>query len=272
MLVPEDRLEVPTGVVLRDGKLEDVARGATVAVNPAAAVVLRAGGRPLREIARDLEVAFAIDAARARDDVLRFAWQLNGLGLANVRHHHGRLWRGLQWLRLALRLLPSATLPPSLTRRLPLDTTTSWRALAGVVRALVGRALLLAAVAVVVLMPVAAVGGARSLVLAGALGASAGLALIAHETAHALALVRASPAAIVVSWRRISVIHAELTPRRRTVVAAAGPLLPATFGLAIAALAVVVRLPELAVGAAPLAGHAVGLTVITSDGRRACGI
>ena len=270
MLGLSDVLELPAGVEAREGRLADDVRGVSVPMNPAARIVVAGAGRTLADIAEDIVAAFALPQAQARDDVLAFVWQLNRLGLANVRRQDGLLAALVAWLATALRLLPAGTLPPLAARRVPLDTSHPARAALGVVRGLLSRSLGLGLLTTLAVVPAASVLGSALLALSLGLGAAA--ALVVHEASHAVALAGASSAALIVGGRRISVVHAPIPSVRAQLVAAAGPLVPGLAGLAVAAVAAAAAMPALASAALPLAGHAIGLLAFTRDGRRACGI
>lgn len=271
MLDTRDRLELPGGLRVEDGMLVDETRGLRIAVNSAAAIVLDRPGRRLGEIAEEFAAAFGLDRARATDDVLAFAWELNRRGLANVRRAGGRLAASLAWLVLALRLLPSGSLPPSLVRRVELDTRTYRACVLDVLAATAPRAGAVAALGMLAVLQPAALFGRTPFLAAAAVGAGLGAGIVAHEAWHAIALVRASPGAVIVSWRRLSVVHPPLTRRRRQVAALLGPLGVALWGLLLTLAGARAGLPELGLGGLPLAGHAVGLTALSSDGRNACG-
>jgi hypothetical protein len=203
--------------------------------------------------------------------VLVFAHALNQGLLANVVRRRPRHRRALEWLALAARLAPAGTLPAPVARRSPLDTRTPMRAAVSTARGLAGRALALASVvAVIALQPLPAA-PVRVALVAIALGAGVGGSIILHEAGHAAVLAGVG-AALVLAGPRTYVLHAPVSPRRRWVVAAAGPASACGLGLAVIALAWALRVPELAVAGCAPVGHAVGLTVATADGRAACGL
>lgn len=265
MLDPDDRMELPDGVRVDGNAVSDHLRGAVFPANDTALFVLRRADRPLGLIAAELAELHGIDAQRARDDVLRFAFSLNRELLANVVRSGGPIRRIRLWLRLALRLAPAGAVPASLARRVPLDTSTPLRAAVGTVAALRTRPLALAVAAVLLAAPGAVTPGAMAV----GVGVGAGFAI--HEAGHA-ALLGGVGSALVVSGLRTYVLHAPLPPVRRRRVAAAGPLAAAVLGVTAVTAAWVVGLPELTpLGCAP-AAHALGLTVATADGRTACGL
>jgi hypothetical protein len=269
MLEAGDRLVLADGVVLRDGTLVDAVAHASWPVNATGALVLARSGCALGDVADDVAAAFVVPVARARADVLSFAWHLNRLALANVDRKAGRVRHALAWLGLAVRLAPAGALPAITVRRFRLDTRTIPRAIAGVARAGAGRG---AAIAVGVAALVAHVGllaGRPSVLVPAAVGLAAGAGLIVHEAAHAAAL-RGIPSALVIRGRRVSVLHAPAGPGRRALVAAAGPGVTAIVGTGLLAVSVSYATPMLALVGGPAVVHALALTVLASDGRTAC--
>lgn len=129
--------------------------------------------------------------------------------------------------------------------------------LAGPVRTTVLRAVLPVAAALALLALPAAL-----LVHAWPIAPAVGAGVLVHELAHAFAL-RGVAHAGVRRGLRAAVIHPRLSPRRALLVGAAGPLAPALAGLAL------VHVPTAAL---PLAAHALALTVVSPDGRNACGL
>ncbi len=270
MLEASDRIALADGVALRDRILVDRVARRSWPVNATGAFVLARQGRTLGEVADSVAVAYSLPVERARGDVLAFAWQLNRLALANVDRRAGRLRHAVAWLRLAVRLAPAGAVPPFDVRRRPLDTSTVLRAVAGVGRALAVRCAALALVAAALVAHVGLVAGRPSLVVPGIVGLAVGAAIVAHEAAHAAAL-RGVPSALVVRGSRVSVVHAPAGVARRALVAVAGPALVAAVGTGLLAVAVSLGIPTLAAAGGPAALHALGLTVLASDGRTACG-
>jgi hypothetical protein len=270
MLSLEDSIALPAGVRVDGQVVIDDVRNARYPANDSALFVLRRAGRPLGDVAEELGRRHRLEPGRARTDVLAFAHALNRGLLANVVRRRPRHRRVLDWLTLAARLAPAGTLPASVARRSPLDTRTPIRAAASTARCLAGRALALAsAVAVIALQPLPAA-PVRVALVAIALGAGVGGSIILHEAGHA-ALLAGVGAALVLAGPRTYVLHAPVSPRRRWLVAAAGPASACGLGLAVVVLAWALRLPELAVAGCAPVGHAIGLTVATADGRAACG-
>lgn len=271
MLDTADRVILAEGVALRRDALVDGVSGESWPVNATASFVLAQQGRSLGDVAESVAAAYALPKERARADVLAFAWQLNRLGLANVERRAGRAGHLAAWLRLALRLAPAGALPPVAVLRRPLDTSTVVRAVLGVGQALAGRCSALALVAAVLVAHVGLLAGRPSLLPPLAIGIAVGVGLAAHEAAHAAAL-RGVPSALVLRGGRVSVLHAPAGSARRALVAVAGPAATAAAGASVLAVSVALGAPVLAAAGGSAALHAVGLTVLASDGRTACGL
>lgn len=126
------------------------------------------------------------------------------------------------------------------------------------VRTTVARAVLPAAAALTLLSLPAAVA-----VHAWTIAPVVGAGLVLHEFAHAAAL-GGIPHAGVRRGLRATVVHPRLAPLRALVAGAAGPLAPALVAPALARVA--------APAALLLAVHALALTVLSPDGRAACGL
>lgn len=251
LIGPHDRVRLPEGVLLREDGLADRVRGAVFSANASARFILaHADGRTVADIAGRLgprEVALA--------DTVEFCARQNERLLLNVELRWGA---AVRWLAVAVRMAPLGLVPPFPRRRLPLPSAAAWRALAGVgtiVAALAG------GMALVLLTPGPAV----------ILGACVGAGLVLHEAAH-VAVLRGVPCCLVVAGLRVGVLHRALPPRRRRVVAAAGPTAAAVAGALVLAAAWLLSVEEAAIGAGPLAAHALGLTVLAGDGRVACGL
>lgn len=266
-----DRLELAPSVHFDGRALHDDVRGAQYPVNDAAAHVLRALGEPLGVVADDLGATWGLDPAQARADTLSFAWFLSGALLVNVRH--GRPWvvRVLTSVVLALRLLPAGRLPHRVPRRIGLDTSTLREAITSCARAMLGRSATLALLAWCAIVQLWLLAGRDAIVEPLALGAASGLALLAHEVAHAAALVGV-PAALTLTGPRTVVLHRAVGSARREAVALAGPAAPALLGAALATAALATGEPMPGLVACPFAGHALATTVAGSDGRAACGL
>lgn len=271
MLELHDQLELAPSVRFDGQALHDDVRGERYPVNDAAAHVLRGLGEPLAAAADDLGATWGLDPEQARADVLSFAWFLCGALLVNVRHGRPRARRVLANVALALRLLPAGRLPHRVPRRVGLDTSTVRGAVASCTRAMLGRSAALALLAWCAVVQLWLLAGRDAVVEPLALGAASGLALLAHEAAHAAALVGV-PAALALAGRRTAVLHRAVGNARQALVALAGPALPALLGAALATAALVTGEPMPGLVACPFAGHALATTVASSDGRAACGL
>lgn len=271
MLADTDRLSLAPGVVLRRGQLADNVRGAAWPLNGSGAFVLARTDAPVGRIVCETADAFALPIETARGDVLRFAWHLNALALVNIERRGSRLRRLADWIVLAARLAPGGGLPVASARRHPLDTGSVARAVASSLAATFTRVLAVAAVATLVAGQLLVVVGSPGLVFPLALGLGTGAGLGLHEAAHAAAL-RGVPSALVTRGRRTYVLHAVVTPVRRTVVALAGPFAVAALGVALVVGGAALAAPGLVIAGCPLAAHALALTAVGGDGRVACGL
>jgi hypothetical protein len=271
VIAATDRIELAAGVTVRRGRLADEVRGESWPLNGSAAFVLGRVGEPIGVTVREMAESFSLPLETARADVLRFVWHLNRLALVNVESGSRPVERLLGWLRLALRLAPAGSVPASLTRRRPLDTRSALRGLGTCLVASARRSAGVAAVASGVAFELFAAAGSPGAALPLALGICTGLGLGLHEAVHA-AMLHGVPSALVTRGRRTFVLHAALSPGRRSLVALAGPLAVAVIGTICLAAAALVSVPCLAVAGCPFAAHALGLTVFTGDGRVACGL
>lgn len=271
MLSLEDAIALPAGVRLDGEVVVDEVRSARYPANDSALFVLRRAGRPLGGVAEELARRHRLEPGRARADVLEFALSLNQSLLANVVRGGGRRRRAVEWLRLAARLAPAGTLPAATARRAHIDTRTPARAAVTTGYGLAGRAFAFAFVATMIALQPLPAAPVRVAVIAVALGAGVGGSLLAHEAGHAAMLVGVG-AALVLAGPRTYVLHAVVEPPRRRLVAAAGPASAAALGTVVIAAAWALQTPELAIAGCAPAGHALGLTVATSDGRAACGL
>lgn len=247
-----DRVRLPDGVFLRHDGLVDAVRGRVFPVNGSARLILaHADGRTVAELARLLDAPAEV----ALPDVVEFCARQNARLLLNVELRWGAPAR---WLATAARLAPLGLLPAFPRRRLPLPSAAAWRALVAAGAAL---ASLAAVIALALLEPLVAL----------LLGACVGSGLVLHEGAHAAAL-RGVPCCLVLAGLRVGVLHRPLPPRRRGAVAVAGPAAAVLAGCLALGAAWFFSLEEAALGAAPLASQALGLTVLGGDGRAACGL
>lgn len=271
MLEIADRVVLAEGVELCDGALVDRVAATTWPLNATASFVVQRCGRPLGDVADEVARVFDRPVESARQDVLAFAWMLNRHALANVERSRRGLGRALSWLQLAARLVPAGALPPLAARRRAIDTRTSARAFATATAAAARRGIALGAGAFLAVAQVGLVSGERMLAAPLAAALAVGGGVVVHEASHAAALVGVR-SALVVQGRRTFLIHAPTSRRRRVVVAGAGPLAAASIGVALIVAAAPLGVPVLALAGGAAAAHAVGLTVLTSDGRVACGL
>lgn len=240
MIEIEDRVELAPGVVVEGGTVVDVVRRVRIPANGTAALLLaHADGVTVADLGELLARAGAQDGM---GDARAFCAQLNRQLLLNVHAGRGALVRRrLAGLRFGV------LLGAPLRRADARSTLQVLRELAPV-----GAALAL------LTLPLAILAGMWTLALA------VGGGVVLHELAHAVAL-HGVPRALVFDGLRPSVLHPSLGGARNALVAAAGPLAPS---LAALGLAVFARSPA----CAPLAAHALGLTVLAPDGRNACGL
>jgi len=271
MIAETDTLSLAPGVALRDGQLADAVRGDSWPLNGSGAFVLCRMGLPVGQIVRELTNAFSLPLETARGDVLRFAWHLNSLALVNVERQGSIVRRLADWILLAARLAPAGAVPVALARRRALDTRSVPRAVSSGLVATLSRVAAIAAVSTVVAVQFSAVGGAPGLVVPLALGIATGVGLGLHEAAHVAAL-RGVPSALVTRGRRTYVLHAAVSPSRRSMVALAGPLAVATLGVALVLGGTALGAPSITIAGCPLAAHALALTIVGGDGRIACGL
>jgi hypothetical protein len=269
MIGPQDRLALPAGVELRDDALHDVVRACSVPLNRTGFAVL--GASTPGEAAAELERRYGVEARTALDDVLRFCADLNARLLLNVAAHGGRVALVRRWLLRLPCLLPLGVLPSAPTARRPVDTTRA-RSLARSAPRALGPfvALLLVSGMLVPALLLAAVGVVAP-TLAGALGAAIAGSVLVHELAH-LAALRGVPACVVTQGFRIAVVHRAISLRRTRGVAACGPVAGLVLAACLLAALWVVPSSELAATALVSLLNALGLTVLSSDGRALCGL
>ncbi len=263
MLALDDRLMLVGGVLVDRRELTDLVQQRTWPMNSSAEIVVAGAlaGEPLTWAVERIVAVHAVPHEIAQRDVLMFAWALNRRFLANVRPARGYLWRRL---RLTLRLLPVGVVLPARVVRHDLPVEPVLRRTTRVLGALGQRAMVATIATGLPLSQALGVGP-----VAGAVAAATGAGLALHELGHALALGR-RPGAIVLSGLRTFVLHAALPTRARRCVALAGPGLVAGAGLVVATCAGSVGSLPLAFGGCAWLSHALGLTVITRDGRNAC--
>ncbi len=271
MIRDSDRLVLAPGVAYANSRLTDAVRGEGWPLNESGVHVIERIARPVGDIVRETGRAWAVPAETARDDVFRFAWRLNALGLVNVERDVSIVRRVVDWIVLALRLAPAGALPGAIARRRSIDTRSCSRAVGSTLAATLPRAAALAAAATAIAGHLLLIAGAPGVLGALALGLGVGVGVGLHEAGHAAAL-RGVPAALLTRGPRIHVMHARIGSRRRWVVALAGPLAVSLLGLGLVVGGVLTAAPAVAVGGCPLVAHAFGLTVACGDGRVACGL
>jgi hypothetical protein len=270
MLHPSDTITLAPGVRLEGALLVDEVRGERYPANATAHLVL-SSDVPLGSVAERLATTYSLPREAVLDDVLGFAWGLNRALLVNVAAGQTPVRRLSTWIGIALRGLPTGTLPPPGARRRPLDTRSCRLAVASTLRALRVR---IAVIALAVALLAAELGllvaaSPATLLQAAAIGLVAGLGLGLHEAAHAAAL-RGVEAGLVTVGPSTFVLHRRLGASRRVAVALAGPALPAAVGVGLATVATVSGSVEAAIVACPLGAHALTATVAGRDGRIAC--
>lgn len=241
MIQARDEIELAPGVRLRGESIVDPVRRSAVPLNATARLVVAA--RTVEGAAAELTAAGASDGSR---DALAFCGELNARGLLNVRIPLvARVLRRLAAIRYGLVLHAPV-------RRIDVSGPLT----------VAGAVAKPAAVLSLALLPVATFAGVAAVAAAVATGA----AVVLHEVGHALAL-RRLPYALLLDGLRPELIHPRLSGRRAAVVAAAGPLLPA-----LSAVALTLAVRPLAPVVAPMAAHALALSVLADDGRNACGL
>jgi hypothetical protein len=241
MIDLRDAIELAPGVEVRHSALVDPVRGTAIPLNHSAEIVLAA--RSIDAAAAALEAAGASDGA---GDALAFCTELNTRALINVRIPFAeRVRRRAAGLRYGLVLhapLRRVHVPGSLA----------------VARAVAPLGMLLT----LALLPATLLAGAIAFAAAFASGAG----IVVHEVAHALAL-RGTAYALVIDGLRPALLHERVTGARAIAAAAAGPVAPALIAVVLA-----LAWRPIAPAVAPLAAHALALSVLSEDGRNACGL
>ena len=193
--------------------------------------------------------------------------QLNAHALVNVRPGLGAAALLTRWVLALAVLLPRGLVPTLPAGRRRIDTSTTMRLLSTSSRALAPVAAVYAATAfAITVVAVTPLGVDTALAAAAACATGAGVWL--HELGHAAALRRV-PSCVVVRGLRVAVLHRPVGTGHTRAVAAAGPVV----GVAAAAItAFIATTPEGATAAGVLGTQSLGFTVLTSDGRRLCGL
>ncbi|MHB8641982.1 MAG: hypothetical protein ACYDA3_03725 [Gaiellaceae bacterium] len=238
MIAADDRVFVAPGVTIDGEDVVDTVRALRLPANATARTVLsHADGRTIAEVGGVLDRNGAHDGAR---DALEFCGELNRRLFVNVR---------IRRLALVRRRLAAARAGIVILHAPPVRTT-------GVLRGVVPCALALAALT----LPLSLAVGAWQL------APVVGGGVLLHELGHAAALA-GIPRAVVRRGLRPALVHPSLSGLRALAVGAAGPLAPA-----LAALGTVVVSRAAAPACLPLAAHALALTMVSPDGRNACGL
>jgi hypothetical protein len=273
VIVDSDHVVLPAGISVGGGHVEDIVRGCRWPLNDTGGFVLGRAGMRIDAVVRELADTYCLPLEVARRDVLQFAWALNALAIVNIGHDSSRLRRWIDWLALATRLIPAATLPAPVTVRRALDTGTVPAAVASVFRATGSRILSASSSAAIALLPLAIALGERGGAAFVALGlcAGTGIGVGLHEAGHVVTL-HGVPSALVLCGRRTFVLHAPIGAGRRSLVAISGPTTAVAVGLALVITGGALVSPALVILGLPLVAHAVSLSALGGDGRAACGI
>jgi hypothetical protein len=242
VIEPGDIIELAPGVTLERDALVDAVRSVAIPINATAHAAL-ADARTVADVSRVLE---SLGAPHPAQDAHELVARLNALFLLNVRTSmRARAVRRLAALRYGL-----VARAPAVRLAIRGTASVAW-ALAPV-----------AAVVLLALLPLAVVAGATGVAVAAATAAG----VVLHECAHVAAL-RGVPRALILQGLTPSILHTRVGPARALVAAAAGPAAPA-----LVSLLAVAAWRSAAVVCAPLAAHALALTVAAADGRNACGL
>ncbi len=265
MIGAHDSLTLPARVVRRGEGLYDGVRGVTLPLNATGRVVL--GAHTPAEAASALRERFAIDERRALADVVNFCAELNARLLLNVAPRAGATAFVVRWFVHLPFLVPLGALPRVPSVRRGVDTRTSWRTFVTGLRATSPFALLAFACAAAATLVMLAALGSLSASTAATVGAAVGAGVAVHELGHLLVL-REVPACVVTRGLRIAVVHRSVSYRRQAAVAGAGP----AAGVALAAILLAWPGDSGSLAALVLSLQAIGLTVVTKDGRTLCGL
>ncbi|MDX6423573.1 MAG: hypothetical protein QOI67_1044 [Gaiellaceae bacterium] len=265
MIAPRDRIALPPLVERRAGGVYDHVRGLTLPLNATGAVIVDA---PTPAIAAHaLQVGFAVDGERALADAVCFCAELNERLLLNVSPERWSSAFALRWFTHLPFMLPARRLPRVPARRRHVDTSSLHAILVTGVRATLRFAASAAigtfVVASIVLGGLGAFTASTTLALAAAVGGG----VVLHELGH-LALLRGVPTCAATRGARLSLLHRAIDRRREALVTAAGP----TTALAAAATLLALPAPSATVAGLALSLHALGLTVLTADGRTLCAV
>ncbi len=263
MIAPDDRIALPRCVVRRPGGVYDHVRGTTLPLNATGAVIVDASTPAAAS--RALRLGFAVDEKRALADAISFCAELNERLLLNISPAQGAPALALRWVAHLPFMLPARRLPRVPAHRRHVDTTSLVAILVTGVLATLPFALLAAVGSLGVALLVLGGLGATSVSTSLALATAVGSGVVVHELGH-LVLLRGVPTCAVTRGGRLWLLHRGVDRRRETFVAASGP----TAALVVAALLLTLPgLPATVAGLA-LSLHALGLTVLTADGRTLC--
>jgi hypothetical protein len=263
VIAAHDRIALPTSVELRAGGVYDHVRGLALPLNATGAVI--ADASTPAAASRSLRLGFAVDEERALADALGFCAELNERLLLNVSPARGTPALALRWIAHLPFMLLARRLPRIPARRRHVDTSTPRAILVTGVRATLPFALFAAIgtlfVASLVLGGLGAASASTTLTLSLAVGAG----VVLHELGH-MALLRGVPTCVVTRGARLWLLHRAVDRRREAAVAGAGP----TTALATAALLLALPGFSATIAGLALSLHALGLTVLTADGRTLC--
>jgi hypothetical protein len=263
VIAAHDRIALPQHVERRPEGVYDHVRGVTLPLNATGAVIVDASTPAAAS--RALRLGFAVDEERALADAISFCAELNERLLLNVSPVQGAPAFALRWVTHLPFMLPARRLPRVPARRRHVDTTSLPAILVTGVRATLPFALLAAVGSLVVALLILGGLGAPSVSASLALAAAIGGGVVLHELGH-LVLLRGVPTCAVTRGARLWLLHRGVDRRREALVAASGP----TAALVVAALLLALPgLPATVAGLA-LSLHALGLTVLTADGRTLC--
>ena len=263
MISPDDRIALPPLVERRAAGVYDHVRGHTLPLNATGAVIVDAGTPAAAS--RALQVGFEVDGERALADAVTFCAELNERLLLNVSPRRGAASFALRWVTHLPFMLPARRLPRIPARRRHVDTSSLRAILVTGIRATLPFASSAATGTFIVASLLLGGLGAFSTSTTLALAAAVGGGVLLHELGH-LALLRGVPTCAATRGARLWLLHRAIDRRREAVVAAAGPT------AALAAAAALLALPGLSptVAGLTLSLHALGLTVLTADGRTLC--
>ncbi len=270
--------ELPHGVTLGAACIVDEVRGKDWPLNHTAVDMLELVVRePLPVAAARLADMYSLPIDRATRDLLAFCRDCNSKSLLNIRETWGTyLVRLFRWAPKAIRslLLAGMLLPPPspATTRRALDTDNYLRAVDSTIRCLSWPALKLGLViGSVTALPMLAIGGVPAVLTMFVVAMAIGLSVLVHEGGHVVMLI-GTPCSLETAGIQVWVRHGPVHGRKQLLAAAGGPLAASSLAVLAVLLAEVSGVSSLAFLVAGLAPHAMALTVLSRDGRRACGL